>query len=48
VKQQLFPGGGLQERKENFGLFYVKYGDDFIKTLIENFKPLDFQFSILY
>ncbi len=48
VKQQLFPGGGLQERKENFALFYVKYGDDFIKTLIENFKPLDFKFSILY
>jgi bacillithiol biosynthesis cysteine-adding enzyme BshC len=48
VKQQLFPGGGLQERKENFGLFYVKYGDDFVKTLIESFKPLDFQFSIIY
>lgn len=48
VKKQLFPGGGLQERKENFGLFYVKYGDDFIKELIENFKPLEFKFSILY
>nr|WP_294899951.1 bacillithiol biosynthesis cysteine-adding enzyme BshC [uncultured Pedobacter sp.] len=48
VKNSLFPGGGLQERKENFALFYVKYGDDFIKSLIENFKPLDFKFSILY
>lgn len=47
IKNQLFPGGGLQERKDNFGLFYVKYGDDFIKSLIENFKPLDFKFSIL-
>ncbi len=48
VKQQLFPGGGLQEREENFGLFYVKYGDDFIKELVDKFKPLDFKFSILY
>lgn len=48
IKNQLFPGGGLQERKENFGLFYVKYGDDFIKNLIQHFKPLDFKFTILY
>ncbi|MBD3750184.1 MAG: bacillithiol biosynthesis cysteine-adding enzyme BshC [Sphingobacteriales bacterium] len=47
IKNQLFPGGGLQERKENFGLFYVKYGDDFIKNLIQYFKPLDFKFTIL-
>ncbi len=48
VKTLLFPGGGLQERKENFGLFYVKYGDLLIKELVDNFKPLDFKFSILY
>jgi bacillithiol biosynthesis cysteine-adding enzyme BshC len=48
LKNQLFPGGGLQERKENFGLFYVKYGEDFIPQLIKYFKPLDFKFTILY
>ncbi|MEO5910206.1 MAG: bacillithiol biosynthesis cysteine-adding enzyme BshC [Pelobium sp.] len=48
IKQELFPGGGLQERKENFGLFYVKYGDDFIKNLIKYFDPLAFQFTILH
>ncbi|HEX7367696.1 MAG TPA: bacillithiol biosynthesis cysteine-adding enzyme BshC [Pelobium sp.] len=48
LKSELFPGGGLQERNENFALFYVKYGNDFIKALIENFKPLDFKFSILF
>lgn len=48
IKNQLFPGGGLQERKENFGLFYVKHGDDFIKNLIKYFKPLDFKFTILH
>ena len=48
IRNILFPGGGLQERKENFGLFYVKYGDDFIAELIESFHPLDFKFTILY
>lgn len=47
VKTKLFPNGGLQERSENFGLFYVKQGKGFIQTLIENFKPLDLKFTIL-
>lgn len=47
IKDKLFPRGGLQERTENFGLFYVKYGKGFIKTLVENFKPLDLKFTIL-
>ena len=47
VKTTLFPKGGLQERSENFGLFYVKHGKNFIQTLIENFKPLDLKFTIL-
>jgi bacillithiol biosynthesis cysteine-adding enzyme BshC len=48
IKSQLFPGGELQERKENFGLYYVKYGDDFIAHLIHHFEPLAFKFTILY
>ena len=47
VKHKLFPRGGLQERTENFGLFYVKYGKRFIADLVENFKPLDLKFTIL-
>lgn len=47
IKASLFPKGGLQERSENFGLFYVKYGKGFIENLIENFKPLDLKFTIL-
>ena len=47
IKTKLFPNGGLQERKENFGLFYVKHGDDFIGTLVSYFKPLDLKFTIL-
>lgn len=47
IKADLFPGGGLQERNENFGLFYVKYGQAFIDELINNFEPLAFKFNVL-
>ncbi len=47
IKTKIFPRGGLQERTENFGLFYVKYGDGFIKELVEHFKPLNRKFTIL-
>ena len=47
IKDKLFPRGVLQERTENFGLFYAKYGRGFIEGLIENFKPLDLKFTIL-
>lgn len=47
IKDELFPKGILQERSENFGSFYAKYGEHFIDSLIESFKPLDFKFTIL-
>ncbi|RKD17168.1 bacillithiol biosynthesis cysteine-adding enzyme BshC [Pelobium manganitolerans] len=47
LKNQLFPGGGLQERKENFGLFYVEHGKNFIPQLLASFDPLAFKFSVL-
>ncbi|MGI4806293.1 MAG: bacillithiol biosynthesis cysteine-adding enzyme BshC [Janthinobacterium lividum] len=47
IKAELFPGGSLQERNENFGLFYVKLGPKLINELIASFKPLDFKFTIL-
>lgn len=48
VKEKLFPGGGLQERSENFALLYVKYGDNLFRELFKYFNPLDFKFTILY
>ncbi|MBE8712991.1 bacillithiol biosynthesis cysteine-adding enzyme BshC [Sphingobacterium hungaricum] len=48
LKDRLFPGGGLQERSENFATLYIKYGDEFIPELVKHFNPLDFKFSILY
>ena len=47
IKADLFPGGSLQERKENFALFYVKWGQKLIDDLIEHFDPIAFEFTIL-
>lgn len=48
IKDRLFPDGALQERSENFGLLYVKYGDQLIDELLRHFRPLDFKFTIIY
>ncbi|MGK6350542.1 bacillithiol biosynthesis cysteine-adding enzyme BshC [Parapedobacter sp. DT-150] len=48
IKEKLFPGGALQERSENFGLLYVKYGDGLIAELLQHFDPLAFKFTIIY
>ncbi|SDT52744.1 bacillithiol biosynthesis cysteine-adding enzyme BshC [Mucilaginibacter mallensis] len=47
IKADLFPKNSLQERNENFGLFYVKWGQNFIDELVRNFEPLDFKFTLL-
>jgi uncharacterized protein YllA (UPF0747 family) len=47
VKAELFPKDSLQERSENFGLMYVKWGQSFIDELIRLFEPLDFKFTVL-
>ena len=47
IKHKVFPNDILQERIENFGLYYRKYGSTFIPSLMEHFKPLDFKFTIL-
>ncbi|RVU01528.1 bacillithiol biosynthesis cysteine-adding enzyme BshC [Mucilaginibacter limnophilus] len=47
IKADLFPKNSLQERSENFGLFYVKWGQEFIDELIRHFEPLDFKFTVL-
>ncbi|UKJ06980.1 bacillithiol biosynthesis cysteine-adding enzyme BshC [Solitalea lacus] len=46
VKDKLFPNGSLQERVDNFMPYYLKQGNGFIEMLMENFDPLDFQFTV--
>ncbi|NGM61181.1 bacillithiol biosynthesis cysteine-adding enzyme BshC [Sphingobacterium sp. SGG-5] len=48
IKEKLFPGGGLQERSENFAILYVKHGDGLVRELMKHFDPLAFKFTILY
>lgn len=47
IKDELFPNGSLQERRENFGLYYAAWGESFIESLVEKFDPLDFKFTVL-
>ncbi len=46
LKEKLFPGGGLQERKENIVPILEK-NPQIIAQLIEHFNPLDFSFNII-
>ena len=43
----LFPEGGLQERTENFMLFYAKWGKGLFKVIYENSLGLDQEFCVL-
>lgn len=47
LKEKLFPGGGLQERFENFIPFYLKYGKEFKQVLFDNFDPLEKKFVLI-
>lgn len=46
IKEKLFPGGGLQERKDNFLNFYLN-NPNFIEELKDQFDPFDFRFHVL-
>ncbi|MBE7178811.1 MAG: bacillithiol biosynthesis cysteine-adding enzyme BshC [Mucilaginibacter polytrichastri] len=48
IHDALFPGGALQERSENFGLYYVLWGRDFIQNLIDLFHPLGGDFTLIF
>ena len=47
ISLALFPGNGLQERTENFMLFYSRWGNDFFKMLYEASLTLEEQFCII-
>lgn len=47
LKEKLFPGGGLQERYENFIPLYLKHGPAFKQILLDNFDPLEKQFVLI-
>ena len=47
MKSQLFPNESLQERTENFMLFYAQWGSSFIKSLYDNSLTLQQEFCVL-
>ena len=47
IKSQLFPGNSLQERHDNIGLYYSKWGIDFISQLYSNSLALEQEFVLL-
>ena len=40
LAEKLFPGRSLQERKDNFFGFYLKYGDEFFEVLFDALDPM--------
>jgi bacillithiol synthase len=46
LRTKLFPGGGLQERHDNFLSFYLN-NPAFLQILLDTFDPFDFRFYIL-
>lgn len=47
LHSELFPGGGLQERSQNFAEFYLELGPDWTSGLLECFDPLALEFSLI-
>ncbi len=43
IKEKLFPGGGLQERHDNFLNFYLN-NPNFLRDLLGQFDPFDYSF----
>ena len=44
---KLLPGGGLQERKESFIPYYLRYGKPFIDFLVDKLDPIDKDFWVV-
>jgi bacillithiol biosynthesis cysteine-adding enzyme BshC len=47
IKSELFPNNSLQERVENFSIFYAKYGKDWLQTVYNQSLSLEQQFTII-
>lgn len=48
VEQRMFPGGGLQERRENFMPWYAKDGPVFFDRLLAEVDPMTPGFSLIF
>lgn len=46
IRQELFPGGGLQERTESFMQYYAKWGQSFMEALYQHSLSVEQEFVI--
>lgn len=47
IKDQLFPGGSLQERVDNMALWYARFGKNWIQYLLENSSAISTGFTVI-
>ncbi|GLR16504.1 bacillithiol biosynthesis cysteine-adding enzyme BshC [Portibacter lacus] len=47
LHDKIFPSGSLQERKDNFIPFYLKYGAEYLDTLKANLDPFNPEFVVI-
>ena len=47
VREKIFPGRSLQERKDNFLNFYTLHSSEYFEVLLEAFDPLDQRFIVI-
>lgn len=48
LKTQRFPHNNLQERVENFSIYYAEYGSSFIDMIVEHSQSTEQQFRVIY
>lgn len=47
IRERLFPGNGLQERRDNIAYYYARWGKDFIQMLLQHSLSLEQEFVVL-
>jgi bacillithiol biosynthesis cysteine-adding enzyme BshC len=47
LQNELFPKQSLQERNQNFSVFYELIGAELIPTLLKNTDPMKFEFTVI-
>lgn len=48
LRDQLLPGGGLQERKDNIFTYIYRHGFQLIDVLVEELDPANEEFTVIY
>lgn len=48
IKSLLFPGNNLQERTDNFSLYYSKYGEKWLDMIYQSSRGVDQLFGVIY